>query len=69
MSILQSAYSVLKLPKSHFKAWNVNNRDIGLPGFRLAVSEWGSNGLIVFSLRGPNGVTESPSTPLIFLDT
>ena len=35
-------------------------------GFRLAMSERGSNGLKFFRIRGPNGITKSPSTLFIF---
>ena len=37
-----------------------------LPGFRLAMSEWGSNGLTISRIRGPNSITKSPSTLLVF---
>ena len=35
-------------------------------GFRLAMSEWGSNGLTIFRIRGPNSITKSPPTLLVF---
>ena len=38
----------------------------GSPGFRLAMSEWGSNGLTIFRIRGPNSIRKSPSTLLVF---
>ena len=38
----------------------------GRAGFRLAMSEWGSNGLTIFRIRGPNSITKSPSTLLVF---
>ena len=35
-------------------------------GFRRAMSEWGSNGLTVFRIRGPNGITKNPPTLFVF---
>ena len=35
-------------------------------GFHLAMRERGFNELTVFRIRGPNGITKSPSTLFIF---
>ena len=39
--------------------------NVSVSGFHLAMSEWGSNGLTIFRIRGPNSITKSPSTLLI----
>ena len=51
--------------------WSRSGLILGLrpanTGFRLAMSERGSNGLTVFRIRGPNGITKSPYTFPVFV--